>query len=130
MLDSDTPSFSMPIRNLTTTARAVTLRCPRMLTFKAGIRAFPNSSSSNADALTFEGGLNSAILRYDGAHDCEPRTCNKTATSVLPLVETNLHPLVPTPPPGELYPGGANVTLALNISLVSVKGLWTQPQGG
>ena len=76
-----------------------------------GIRAFPNSSSDNPEALTFDNGLNSAILRYKGAKIAEPTTPNKP--SVLPLVETNLHPFPPSPPPAT-----ADETIPLQISLV------------
>ncbi|VDB85211.1 unnamed protein product [Peniophora sp. CBMAI 1063] len=77
------------------------------------IHALPQSSSNNPNATTFEHGLNSAILRYKGAHDEEPHAKdNATTPSRLPLVETNLHPLVPTPPPQV-----ADKTIPLQISL-------------
>ncbi|KAJ7730019.1 laccase [Mycena maculata] len=60
----------------------------------------------------FDGGINSAILRYVGAPNAEPTT-NFTGTT--PLVETELHPLVQSPVPGAPYPGGADINLNLNI---------------
>lgn len=55
------------------------------------IRAQPN----NGMDTSFNGGLNSAILRYSGAPDEEPQT-NQTP-STAPLLETNLHPLESLP---------------------------------
>ena len=43
----------------------------------------------------FDGGINSAILRYEGAPVAEPTTVEKTSTK--PLNEVDLHPLVPMP---------------------------------
>ncbi|KAJ7100474.1 yellow laccase [Mycena epipterygia] len=73
------------------------------------VRANPNLGIPG-----FEGGINSAILRYVGAAKTEPTT-NSTGTT--PLVETALHPLVRSPVPGKPYPGGADVNLNLNIGL-------------
>jgi len=63
----------------------------------------------------FANGINSAILRYAGAPDAEPTTTQPT--SVIPLVETNLHPLVNTGAPGKPFPGGADVNINLNLSV-------------
>ncbi|KAJ7694600.1 laccase [Mycena rosella] len=71
------------------------------------VRANPNLGNTG-----FDGGINSAILRYLGAANKEPTT-NSIGTT--PLVETALHPLVYTPVPGKPYPGGADITLNLNI---------------
>ncbi|KAF8168829.1 laccase [Mycena galopus ATCC 62051] len=62
----------------------------------------------------FDGGINSAVLRYHGALDVEPTTVN--TTSMNPLVETSLRPLIPQPAPGDHYAGGADVNLNLNIT--------------
>lgn len=72
------------------------------------IRALPNVGSQG-----FAGGLNSAILRYWGAHIADP-----TTTSILsnPLIETNLHPLVNAAAPGVPTPGAADVNLNLDIN--------------
>ena len=55
------------------------------------IRANPNFGN-----VGFTDGINSAILRYDGAAEAEP-TATTAPTSTNPLVETNLHPLVAMP---------------------------------
>ncbi|KAI0078079.1 laccase [Panus rudis PR-1116 ss-1] len=60
----------------------------------------------------FTGGINSAILRYEGAPDEEPSATNPPV-SVAPLVETDLHPLVPMPVPGPHQPGVADVVQPL-----------------
>ena len=61
----------------------------------------------------FANGINSAILRYAGAPDAEPTTTQ--STSVIPLVETNLHPLVNPAAPGKPFQGGADVNINLNF---------------
>ena len=58
------------------------------------IRALPNKGTT-----TFDGGINSAILRYAGAPAVEPST-NQT-TSTAPLAEADLVPLDGAPAPGE-----------------------------
>lgn len=50
----------------------------------SGIRALSDTGPQG-----FDGGLNSAILRYVGADIADPTTTN--TTSVIPMVETNLH---------------------------------------
>ena len=50
------------------------------------IRANPNNGNTG-----FDGGVNSAILRYVGADAVEPTTTQSASTNA--LVETNLHPL-------------------------------------
>ncbi|KAF7302234.1 Multicopper oxidase/laccase [Mycena indigotica] len=74
------------------------------------VRSLPNLGDT-----TFANGVNSAILRYAGAEKCDPKT-NQTA-STRPLVESNLHPLVPTVVPGLPFVGGADVNINLNIGL-------------
>ena len=49
-----------------------------------GIRALPNRANDTTD-----NGINSAILRYAGAHIGDPTT--RDTSGQLPLVETNLH---------------------------------------
>ncbi|KAJ7166783.1 laccase 1 precursor [Mycena filopes] len=75
------------------------------------VRANPNTGIPG-----FAGGINSAILRYVGAPAAEPTT---SSTGTNPLVETSLHPLVPSPGrvPGKPFPGGADVNINLNIAL-------------
>lgn len=63
----------------------------------------------------FHDGINSAILRYAGAPLEEPRT-HRTPT-VMPLLETNLHPLENPGAPGGHYEGGADHALVLNLGL-------------
>ncbi|VDB98171.1 unnamed protein product [Peniophora sp. CBMAI 1063] len=57
------------------------------------IRAIPNSATNNST----KNGLNSAILNYDGIDVADPTS--KELSSKNPLVETNLHPLEPSPVP-------------------------------
>ena len=52
-----------------------------------GIRSLPNVAL--APNTTFQGGVNSAILRYLGAPATDPTTQQTNSTQ--PLVETNLH---------------------------------------
>nr|ACZ58369.1 laccase [Cerrena sp. WR1] len=66
------------------------------------IRANPNLGNTG-----FTNGINSAILRYNGAPVAEPNTTQTASTN--PLNEVNLHPLVPTPVPGTPQPGGVDV---------------------
>ncbi|KAG6828157.1 hypothetical protein H0H92_009008, partial [Tricholoma furcatifolium] len=74
------------------------------------IRALPNTE--NAD---FSGGLNSAILRYSGAPDHEPRTPSAhPPPSTNPLLETSLRPLEHPGAPGGSGP--ADVSLLLNVT--------------
>jgi len=72
-------------RLITTVSLDLYLLAPKIYTITPGIRALPNIGSNTS----FDGGINSAILRYAGAADVEP-TSNQTA-STNPLVETNLH---------------------------------------
>ncbi|KAJ7136937.1 yellow laccase [Mycena epipterygia] len=74
------------------------------------IRAQPNAAANQG----FVNATNSAILRYVGAPTQDPTT-NSTLTQ--PLVETALHPLVPTKVPGKPVPGGADYNFQLNITL-------------
>lgn len=69
------------------------------------IHALPNYDT------TFAGGLNSAILRYEGAPIAEPVYRNWTASN--PLMEYNLHPLVDPAAPGAAESGGADVSINL-----------------
>ncbi|KAA1477977.1 Cu-oxidase-domain-containing protein [Dentipellis sp. KUC8613] len=74
------------------------------------IRAVPNSG-----AQVFDGGINSAILRYAGAANAEPKT--PSTPSVRPMLETNLHPLEAKPAPGAAEPGAVDIQLELNVTL-------------
>lgn len=75
------------------------------------IRAQPTLAGTNQG---FVNATNSAILRYVGAPARDPTT---NSSIKQPLVETALHPLVPTPVPGVHRPGAADVNLRLEIGL-------------
>lgn len=70
------------------------------------IRADPNDLRGLPG---FDGGRNSAILRYAGAPAVDPTTPLKP--SVRPLREIDLHPLTNPLPPGKPWVGGADVVL-------------------
>ncbi|KAF7303940.1 Multicopper oxidase [Mycena indigotica] len=70
---------------------------------------------ANAGTAGFDNGINSAILRYSGAPIEDPST--PVTTSIIPLVETDLHPSVPSPVPGNPFAGGADVAMNLVIAL-------------
>ncbi|KAH9164028.1 laccase [Lactarius sanguifluus] len=78
------------------------------------IRAVPNAGpNQNFTDLT-----NLAILRYLGAPIVDPSDpTTDIPPSVLPLKETDLHPLVPTPVPGDPFLGGADIKINLIASL-------------
>ncbi|KAF9558364.1 laccase 1 [Agrocybe pediades] len=77
------------------------------------VRALPNAAPFGSNLTNaFAGGLNSAILRYAGAPKVDPTTTQSLSN---PLIETNLHPLVPTKVPGVHKVGGADVNLNLDI---------------
>nr|AID59409.1 laccase 6 precursor [Cerrena sp. HYB07] len=78
------------------------------------IRAKPN----NARDPSFNGGLNSAILRYDGASPEDPTT--KERPSAHRLREDYLHPLEKMPVPGKHSLKGADHTEILNLSFQNV----------
>lgn len=73
------------------------------------IRANPNLGTTG-----FLGGLNSAVLRYVGANMTSDPTTNQT-TSVNPLVEASLIPLVSPGAPGTAKVGGADVVINLDL---------------
>ncbi|KAF9269713.1 laccase [Marasmius fiardii PR-910] len=77
------------------------------------IRAQP--SSAVPGAIGFEGGINSAILRYKGAPDADPTT--KSPSSAVVLRDSDLH--FPTQSvPGKPWPGGADVVLNMTIGFI------------
>ncbi|KAG5635841.1 Acyl-coenzyme A oxidase 2 [Sphagnurus paluster] len=79
------------------------------------VRAKPNIGTT-----TFNGGVNSAIMRYAGAEEVDP-----TTTSVLsnPMLETNLHPLVSPGAPGA--PNAAGADVAINLAVAFSNGGFT-----
>jgi len=94
------------------------------------IRALPNSGNRNLSS-TFEGGVNSAILRYSGAPIQEPTSTQQT--HVVPLVESRLHPLISSPAPGRPTPDGGDVDFVFNFGfdvdsfLFNINGTSFQP---
>ena len=78
------------------------------------IRAKPSGGTTS-----FDGGVNSAILRYDGAAEVEPTT-NQT-TSTAPFDETDLVPLDGAAAPGEPTAGGVDYALNLHLNWTGVR---------
>ncbi|KXN80968.1 Laccase-4 [Leucoagaricus sp. SymC.cos] len=76
------------------------------------IRARPNYGNRNL-STTFENGVNSAILRYKGAHTVEPRTQQQKNAKA--LKEADLHPLLDPFAPGKPSADGADVTFNLTF---------------
>ncbi|KAF7984880.1 hypothetical protein HWV62_10867 [Athelia sp. TMB] len=74
------------------------------------IRANPNNG-----VVGFAGGLNSAVLRYQGSNATADPTSLQT-TSVMPLVESSLVPLTNPGAPGLPEMGGADILLNLNLA--------------
>lgn len=72
------------------------------------VRANPNLGTTG-----FLNGLNSAILRYQGAPRADPAT--PEVASVNPMLETNLHPFTAPAAPGRPVIGGADVAINLDI---------------
>ena len=77
------------------------------------IRGLPNIANAS-----YEGGTNSAILRYTGAPNADPTTTNTPAQN--PLEETNLHALINPGAPGVPEYGKADINL--NLTVVNVGG--------
>lgn len=78
------------------------------------IRSLP--AVDDGDPLgTFEGGLNSAILRYKGAKRIDPRTTDLTQPNV--LLETQLHALIDPAAPGKPIRDGGDVNLDFNFTM-------------
>ena len=74
----------------------------------------------------FLGGINSAILRYAGSESVDPpSTPGPPPKSLLPLKESDLHPLENPGAPGEPYQGGADVVLNLELGLDEVTDKFT-----
>ncbi|KAJ3505082.1 hypothetical protein NLJ89_g7603 [Agrocybe chaxingu] len=79
------------------------------------IRSLPDSGKHGLDQ-GFEGGLNSAILRYRGAPRVEPsQTKFYPPSKPIFLKETDLHPLLPTRVPGRPFAGGADINFNLAL---------------
>ncbi|KAJ8581882.1 laccase 3, partial [Rhizopogon salebrosus TDB-379] len=74
------------------------------------MRSFPDITNA-----TFNGGQNSAILRYKGASVADPTT--KQTNSTMPFVENNLHALVNPGAPGIPGYGMADINLRMMVNL-------------
>jgi iron transport multicopper oxidase len=72
------------------------------------VRALPDAGPQG-----FEGGINSAILRYDGALSIDPKTME--SVPVKTLNETDLHPL---DGPGEITEGPADINKTINFEYI------------
>jgi iron transport multicopper oxidase len=72
------------------------------------IRAFPNIGVTG-----FLQGINSAVLRYQGAPTADPLT--NATSSYVPLSEQSLVPLESPGAPGSPFPGGADVNINLSM---------------
>ena len=69
---------------------------------------------ANTPGATFTGGLNSAILRYSGAASQDPTTNH--STSVMPLLEQNLHALINPGAPGIPEYGKADINIEISAN--------------
>ncbi|KAG1732064.1 laccase [Suillus lakei] len=76
------------------------------------IRNLPNTANAS-----YEGGINSAILRYKSARKAEPTTVNTAPKS--PLTENNLHALINPGAPGIPEYGKADINLNLEVSILN-----------
>ena len=74
------------------------------------IRARPNFANST----TFDNGINSAILRYQGAQNAEPPT-RQITPGVSITDDTKLSPLMNLAAPGKPFPGGVDKVLDLPL---------------
>jgi hypothetical protein len=79
------------------------------------LRALPSTTGAS-----FTGGLNTAILRYSGASSQYPTT-NHT-TSVMPLLEQNLHALINPGAPG--IPGYGKADMNIDITANNLGGVY------
>ena len=88
------------------------------------IRAEPRPGLDGGIA-GFDGGINSAILRYRGAPPVDPKTSIWSGSQVIPLQEGNLVPLTNPTAPGLPHPGGADVNLNLDLGFNNNAGEFT-----
>nr|AXY79772.1 laccase [Lignosus rhinocerotis] len=85
------------------------------------MRASPNLIANGGSG--FANGINSAILRYDGAPEEEPTTVQDTSTNE--LKEFNLRPLTDPAAPGEPSVGGVDFPLNLGLGFDRASGAFT-----
>ncbi|KIY47813.1 laccase [Fistulina hepatica ATCC 64428] len=76
------------------------------------IRADPSIGT-----LGYDGGINSAILRYVGANVTDDLPTSEPLNDTNPLLEADLHPLVDPAAPGNATLDGADVVLLINMTL-------------
>ncbi|KAF8159243.1 laccase [Crassisporium funariophilum] len=95
------------------------------------VRAQPNVGRGTQG---FEGGINSAILRYAGAPPTNPSPPATASPALRPLVEHDLRALGAGPVPGDPWVGGADVVITIrhkfdfNIYRYEVNGVsWESP---
>jgi iron transport multicopper oxidase len=79
------------------------------------VRSLPDSGTAS-----FVGGMNSAILRYQGAPLVDPTTVNTTSQE--PFAESNLHTLIDPGAPG--IPGYGNADINLNFQVNNASGFF------
>ncbi|KAF9262014.1 Cu-oxidase-domain-containing protein [Marasmius fiardii PR-910] len=89
------------------------------------IRALPSAGVNLSKADPFQNGTNLAILRYRGAPEVDPTT--ETHKVVIPLKETDLHPLATESPaaPGEPRVDGADVDMSFALGFDQIKKKFT-----
>ncbi len=83
------------------------------------VRAQPNINQFT----DFANGVNSAILRYEGAEMAEPTT--SSPPDLVPVSEAALHPLEAPGAPGRPFPGGADVVLNMEVGFDPVTQLFS-----
>jgi len=88
------------------------------------IRAEPRAGGDGG-IPGYEGGINSAILRYAGAPVADPKTSIWSGSQVIPLEEGKLVPLSHAAAPGKPHPGGADVKLDLGLGFNTTSGEFT-----
>ncbi|KAF9445699.1 multicopper oxidase [Macrolepiota fuliginosa MF-IS2] len=76
------------------------------------IRALPNTGNRNLNS-TFANGVNSAILRYQGAPSADPASSQQLKQ--IPLIEAELRPNPSISAPGERQPNGTDATFNLAL---------------
>lgn len=78
------------------------------------IRSIPSEGNLNL-STAFEGGINAAILRYQGAPIADPTSTSQQHNKT--LKETDLHSMFDLIPPGRPTPDGADVTVNLTLAV-------------
>jgi len=90
------------------------------------IRALPNVIANNTIlAGGFDGGVNSAILRYASAPVSEPTYTQSIKSKLAQLSEGSLQSFLSLPCPGEPIPGGADSLVNLELGFNTDDGRFT-----